>query len=164
MLPRICLGLRLLLESMLKPYVYVACEKVIIAKDDVASLIGLFSKIILTVPPGVEIPLNAVTPKEWVVFSIWDTGPGDERRKYILCTQFLYPDKSQFGETAKAAINVEPNKRAQMLVQIPGFPIGQVGEYIVRSWIEENEQRVFGPIEFGIGLEIVRQEASQAPV
>jgi hypothetical protein len=28
---------------MLKPYVVVVCEKVIIAKDEVASLIGLFN-------------------------------------------------------------------------------------------------------------------------
>jgi len=149
---------------MLRPYAYVACEKVIIAKDDVASLIGLFSKIVVTVPAELEIPRNAVTPKEWAVFSIWDTEPEDERRKYVLCTQLLYPDKSHFGETAKSPIKVEPNKRVQLLAQINGFPIGQVGEYTVRTWIEENEQRVFGPIEFGLGLEIVRQQAAQAPI
>ena len=34
---------------MLTPYVCVCCEKVIIAQDGVASLIGLFNKITVTV-------------------------------------------------------------------------------------------------------------------
>jgi hypothetical protein len=136
---------------MLKPYVCVACEKVIIAKqDEVASLISLFSKIILTVPVGTEIPRNAVAPKEWAVFSIWDPEPGDERRNYFLCTQILYPDESQFGEMSRSRFNVEVNKRAQMNIQVQGFPIGQAGEYKIRTWIEENEKRVSEPIQFGI--------------
>lgn len=135
---------------MLKPYVYVACEKVIIAQDSVASLIALFSKIILTIPAGTEVPRNAVAPKEWAVFSIWDPEPGDERRNYFLCTQVLYPDKTQFGEIAKSKFNIEPSKRAQMSMQIQGFPIGQTGEYKIRTWIEENDKRVSDPIQFGI--------------
>jgi hypothetical protein len=148
---------------MLKPYVCVACEKVIVAKDDVASLIGLFSKLIVTAPAGIEIPPNAATPKEWAVFSIWDPEPGDEHREYMLCTQILYPDKSQFGQITKARIKIEPNKRFQMTIQINGFPIGQIGKYTVRIWVEENQRTVFDPIEFGLELEIVRQETAQNP-
>lgn len=138
---------------MLKPYVCVACEKVILSKDNVASLIGLFSKIVFTVPGGIEIPKNAVSPKEWAVFSIWDPDPGDENRHYVLCTQVLYPDKSQFGEVIKSKINIEPNARAQMIMQFPGFPVGQLGDYTVTTWVEENETRVVGPIEFKVGVE-----------
>jgi len=148
---------------MLRPYACVVCEKVILAKDDVASLINLFSKIILTVPTGAEIPGNAVIPRDWAVFSIWLTEPGDERREYTLCTQILYPDKSQFGQTVKGRIPIEPAKRAQMNMQFQGFPIGQIGEYKIRTWIEENQKEVFGPIEFGIELEIRRQDLAQAP-
>ena len=145
---------------MLKPYVCVACEKVIIAKDDIASLIGLFSKIKIVVPPGTEISPNAVAPKEWCVFSIWDIEPGDELRDLILNTKFIYPDGSQFAEVAKAKIKMEPGKRAQMLANLPGFPIGQTGDYTVATWVEENERIVAGPIEFKLGLEIANaQEA-----
>ncbi len=150
---------------MLRPYVYVACEKVIIGKDEVASLIGLFSKIVVKVAPGTEIPPNAVGPKEWWVYSIWETEPGDERREYMLCTEILYPDGSRFGEISRLRINVELNKRAQMMVQILGFPIGQPGEHTVRTWIEENQERVFGPIQFGIGLIVEEaQNTLGAPV
>lgn len=149
---------------MLRPYVCVACEKVIITKDDVPSLIGLFSKVILTVPAETDFPRNAVHPKEWAVFSIWDPGPGDEHRQYTLCMQFLYPDRSQFGEINKSPIKVVPNKRSQVVFQFNGFPIGQAGEYTVRTWIEQNQLRILDPIEFGLGLEIVRQNAAQTPV
>lgn len=148
---------------MLKPYVFVACEKVIIAKDDVASVIGLFSKIILTVPSGTDIPANAITPKEWAVFSIWDTEPGDEQRKYILCTQFLYPDQSQVGDLNRYEVKTELDKRTQIIVQFNGMPIGQLGQYTVRSWIEEKGERVFGPIEFKIWVEVNWQQAAQRP-
>jgi hypothetical protein len=148
---------------MIKPYVCVACEKVILAKDDVASLINLFSRLILTVPTAAEIPPEAVIPRDWAVFSIWETEPGDELKDYMLCTQLLYPDKTQFADTAKAKFKIEPQKRAQMNLQYQAFPIGQVGEYIVRTWVEENQRQVYGPIEFGIGLEIHRQDPPQTP-
>ncbi|MGB2671483.1 MAG: hypothetical protein WA621_16500 [Candidatus Acidiferrum sp.] len=151
-------------RAMLKPYVCVACEKVIIAKEgDVPSLIGLMSKIVLTVPAELEIPRDAVAPKEWFVFSIWDGEPGDEQREYMLCTQVVYPDQTQFARILKLRIPVETRKRSQMLVQLQGFPIGQVGLLTVRTWVEEKEQQVIGPIEFKIELEINR-DVDQKPV
>ena len=142
---------------MLRPYVCVACEKVILSETGVASLISLFTKIIVMVAGDTEIPKNAVAPKEWAVFSAWDTDPGDELKEYTFCTQIIYPDQSQFGEVSKIGVKIELNKRSQVYVQAPGFPIGQVGQYTVRSWIEENQQRAFGPIEFKIELEVTRQ-------
>jgi|SRR5712692_3373406 len=142
---------------MLKPYACVACEKVIIAADSVPSLIGLFSKIISSVPAETEIPKNAVVPKEWAVFSIFDADPGDELKEYTHFVQILYPDGSQFAEISKHKMNIELNKRAQVVVQVLGFPIGQIGKYTVRVWVEENQQKVVGPIEFKIELEITRQ-------
>ena len=150
---------------MLRPYVCVACEKVITdqQQDGVASLIALFNKIVVTVPAGSppEIPRNAVAPKEWAVFSAWDTDPGDEQKEHILCTQLLYPDESPFADVNKTVMKVELKKRSQMIVRILGFPIGQPGFHTVRTWIEENRQMVFGPIEFKIELEIIKQEQAE---
>jgi len=150
---------------MLKPYVCVACEKVIIAKDSgTPSLIGLFGKMTITAPEETEIPKAAVAPKEWYVFSIWETEPGDEHREYVLCTRFLYPAKTQFGQVGNQRIPVDPGKRSQMVLQIQGFPIGQIGQYTVVTWVEEKEQLVVGPIEFKVEFELVREPAkSSAP-
>ncbi|HUY13265.1 MAG TPA: hypothetical protein VMX16_06505 [Terriglobia bacterium] len=149
---------------MLRPYICAACEKVIIDKDDVASLISVFSKITVTVPSEADIPKNAVAPKEWAVFSLWDTDLGDELKEYALCMQVLYPDQTQFSEVTKIKMKIEPNKRSQVVVRMLGFPIGQVGRYTINTWIEENQQRVFGPIEFKIGFEIVKQEQTHKTI
>jgi hypothetical protein len=147
---------------MLKTYVCAVCEKVILAADNVASLISLFSKIIVTVPAEAEIPKNAVAPREWTVFCIFNTEPGDELKEYTHFVQIFYPDQSQFAETSKNKLKVELNKQAQAVVQIQGFPLGQVGKYTVRTWVEENQQQVVGPIDIQIELEIIRQ-AQKAP-
>lgn len=147
---------------MLKPYVCVACERVILAQPDaVPSLISLFSKMLVTVPEEApEIPKNAVAPREWAVYAAWDPEPGDEDKRYTFCSQLLYPDQSQFGDIGKIKLKVERDKRCQVNLQIPAFPIGQTGFYTVRTWIEENDKRVLGPNEFNIELQIIRQKQS----
>lgn len=151
---------------MLKPYVVVACEKVIIDQQNagVASLIGLFNKLSGAIPANTPIPPNSVIPKEWSVFSIWDTEPGDERKNYILCTQVLYPDKTQFGELFKVRLNIEPNKRTQAIVRFLGFPVGQLGFYTVRTWIEEENKIVYDPIEFKLEVELTTAPAPPAVI
>lgn len=139
---------------MLKLYVCVACEKVIIDQDGVASLIGLFNKLIIAPPKDQEIPKNAVAPKQWEVFAVWDTDPGDELRGYVFCMQVLYPDKSQFAEIIRTKMNIERNKRSQVRNVVPGFPVGQPGFYTVRTWIEEGNKMVGEPIEFRMEVEI----------
>jgi|ERR1700722_13411583 hypothetical protein len=144
---------------MLKPYVCVACEKIILTKENVASLINLFSKIIVAVPANSpDIPRNAVAPKEWAIFSSWDTELGDELKDYEFCTQIFYPDGTPFGEPGKVRIPIDPGKRAQVTVQIPAFPIGQTGLYTVKTWIEEGQTKVFGPLGFGIELAVIQQD------
>lgn len=147
---------------MLKPYLCVACEKVIIANDTVPSLIAIFSKVIVVVPAGAEIPKNAVSPYRWVVFSIWDAEAGDEQKQYVLCTQIRYPDGTQFADVVRNNMPVERDKRCQMLVQFVGFPVGQVGQYTVLTWIEESERKVFDPIDLKLSVELVPQEPSPA--
>jgi hypothetical protein len=160
---------------MLKPYICVACERVIIEQpvegspsgtSGVPSLIGLFNKMIAVASftsgsEIQEIPSNAVVPKEWAIFSAWDIESGDENRKFVVCTQIFFPDESPYGPTSRIPLKVVKGMRSQNVLRINGFPIGQAGFYIVRTWIEENDQQVFGPIEFKIELEIQKQEQMQ---
>lgn len=140
---------------MLKPYVCVACEKVIINQDGVPSLIGLFNKIIIAVPNVEELPKNAVAPYPWAVFPAWDVEPGDELKEYDFCVLILYPDKSQFGEVMKSKLKIETNKRSQIKVEVLGFPVGQQGPYTIRAWLEEGNEAVFGPVEFNLAVEVL---------
>jgi hypothetical protein len=150
---------------MLKPYIFVACEKVIIDQPIPAqpplttgspSLINLFSKIL--VDGNVDIPANAVAPYSWAIFSLWDSEPGDEAKSYFLCTALSYPDGSAFGEVVRLHIPVTIGQRSQMIFRVNGFPIGQIGFYTVRAWIEEDQKTVYGPIEFKIELQVNRTQ------
>jgi hypothetical protein len=152
---------------MLKPYVCVACEKVIIDQPmgpqplpatGPPSLINLFSKMLVETPPNIDIPANSVSPYSWAIFSAWDTEPGDETKRYFLCTAVLYPDGSYFGEVHRIPIPVVLGQRSQMVVRIYGFPIGQSGFYTVRTWIEEGGKSAYGPIEFKIELQFIVKE------
>jgi len=160
---------------MLKPYICVACEKVIIDQPTEPhppgttgppSLINLFSKMIVEIMPQTDVPANAVGPKEWVIFSMWDVEAGDENKHLFLGTSILYPDGTQFGEARKVPIPIHLGQRSQMAIRINGFPLGQAGFYTVRTWIEEKEVIVTGPIEFKIELQIIMKdnETSQAQI
>jgi hypothetical protein len=53
-------------------------------------------------------------------------------------------------------IPIERRKRSQMHVRFNAFPLGQVGNYTVRTWVETNRQRVVDPIEITLELELIR--------
>lgn len=127
------------------------------SKEAVPTLVSLFSKITIQPIQDVsEVPPNAVIPSQWAVFSMWDIEPGDELKDYVICTQLFYPDKSPYGNTARIKLVMEPKKRSQSIMAFNGFPVGQIGSYTIHTWIEENQQKVFGPIEFQIELEMVQ--------
>src|SRR5207247_9145867 len=96
---------------------------------------------------------DAVATKEGLVDSAWDAERGDELKEYFFCIQMFYPDKTQFEETFKNKMIMQLNKRSQVKTNIPGFPVGQPGFYTVRTWIEESNKMVAGPIEFKMEVE-----------
>jgi len=147
---------------MLTNKLMVVCEKVIFAQQSLMpSLINLFTKLTVAVPIAAEIPRNAVAPKEWVVFSQWDTERGDETREYIVCTHVLYPDQSSWGEVNRTKIDIVEGRPTSVYTQMVGFPIGQAGMYTVRVWIEENQRLVVNPLELRIELELAREQPPQ---
>lgn len=153
---------------MLKPYICATCERVIIEQivplpgsspipdpTGPTSLISLFSKLYVqanATGSGETIPPNAVIPREWAIYTEWDTEPGDETKHYELCAQLLYPDGTFFGEQVKYPVNVSLHRRSQVIVKVGAFPIGQAGIYTARVWIEENRQRVSESIDLRIEL------------
>ena len=143
---------------MFRSYACVACEKVLLEKDDIASIIRLFNKVVLAVPADTEIPLNGVAPNEWSIYSAWDAEPGDEVKSNFVCIQILYPDGSVFGESRKVEMNVESKKRSQVAVKIIGFPVGQPGAHTVRCWVDQGGKVASNVVEFEIDLEVTHLE------
>jgi hypothetical protein len=144
---------------MLKPRVNVVCEKVILDQQQggMASLIGLFTKFTVNVPADAPpIPENAAAPKEWTVYSSWEPDEIDVGKPIVQCTQVLYPNGAQYGETLKTPLQIELNKTAQAIVRINGFPVGQSGFYTVRTWIEEAGKTVAAPLDLKVEIEIIK--------
>jgi hypothetical protein len=144
---------------MPKLYVNVACEKVILDQQQagVASLISLFSKINVNVPfDAPAVPPNAVAPKEWSIFSSWDAEEDDHGKEYFICVQLYYPDATPFGEAARNSVKFELKNKAQGIVRIAGFPIGQIGSYTVKTWLEYEGKAIGESNEFKIELEMIK--------
>jgi len=93
---------------------------------------------------------------QWAIFSSWDAESGDELNEYMICMQVLYPDGDQFGEITKAKLNIQANRRSQFNSQVIGFPVGQLGKYTVRVWIESDNKAAVQPVE--IKIEVAKQE------
>jgi hypothetical protein len=119
-------------------YIFVVCEKVIVDKSEVASLISLFTTMSVAKPlgsPPREIPTNAVVPKEWAVFSSWDWDDADDGREYTQRIEVLFPDHTLFVKLEQKLLMIS-RRRIQTIAPISGFPIGQQGFYTVRLWLE----------------------------
>lgn len=152
---------------MLRPYICATCEKVIIEQvahglpdaAGPATLISLFSKLYVRAQSAAlgepaSIPSDAVLPRPWAIYTEWETEPGDENKRYQLLAQVLYPDGKPFGEPARVPVNVKPNRRSQVVVNVPVFPIGQQGTYTAHLQVEVDEQPVGPPVD--LKIEVVR--------
>jgi len=145
---------------MLRPYIFIVCEKVLVDKNDVASLIGLFNKFTITVSG--EVPSNAVAPKEWSIFTSWHVEPSDLEKNYVQVFRISYPNGEQFGELGRIVLQVSPGKsHAQTVANSQGLPIGQNGPYTVESWLQENDKKIGESISMEFEVEVQKVEAGK---
>ena len=144
---------------MPKLYIFVVCEKVIIDQAGVASLIGLFNKMVVSIPEETsEIPANAVAPKEWVVFAGWLYQEEDEGKEYTQNVEIFYPDGSVFIPKQSTKFIMNKSRKIQNVgTQIVGFPLGQQGQYPIRMWLEAGEVSVMEPVSIYTETEIIRK-------
>lgn len=126
----------------MKLLIFAPCEKVILDKAGNPSLISIMQNVHITVPDGETVPDNAVSPKEWFVFTHWLASDEDMGVTLSQKTQVILPDGKVFGDppvTSSASFKVDdPEKRIiQNLVTLLGFPVGREGPISVRAWIED---------------------------
>jgi hypothetical protein len=148
---------------MLKPHLFLVCEKVIVDKNEMPSLIGVFNK--MTTAVSGDVPSNAVAPKEWCIFTSWVSEPSDAGRHYTQIYRILYPNGEQFGDDARIELQVVPGKRhSQTIASSQGLPIGQSGLYTVESWVEENGKKIGSNISLQFEVETQKIEMTQKEV
>lgn len=132
---------------MPKLHIFTLCEKVLIEANGVASLIGLFTIMEAHVPHEAgEIAKNAVIPKDWAVFSIWEWEDDDEGREYTQFFEVLFPDGEVFFRPPETKFKMERGKRHQITGNVQGVPVGQQGKYIIQTHLEHEGRIVVGPV------------------
>jgi hypothetical protein len=143
---------------MPKLYLFAICEKVITDTNGVVSLIGLFNKVTVTrSPDSPEVPANAVAPKEYSIFTSWDLEAADRGKDYNQFYEFFYPDGAQFGGRAISVIKMGDGKRANSTANSIALPIGQVGVYTARTWLEDDAKKtIFEPISLQFEVEVIK--------
>lgn len=118
------------------------CEKVIVDRDGIPSLIALFENLNIAPTQGqdiAEVPKETITFQHWAVFSEWEISESEldlKQADQILEIQF--PDGTTAPMRGKIpfVFNVAGTQRNHQ--DILGFPVGQEGTYHVRVWLEKD--------------------------
>jgi hypothetical protein len=138
----------------MKPLITVPCQ--IALNDPVSghSLIGVFHEIKVQISGDLpELPLNAMLPKEWAVFSKFGLTPEEEGREYSLKTDIYWPDGSLLLRNLLPAEKPTRNGMA-FIVRLQAFPFGQPGMIRVVETLLSGDENVYGPIELEINVSV----------
>ena len=122
------------------------CEKIIRDAVGGPSLVATFQEINLQFPSEVKLPTNAVIPKEWAVFGLWQISDAEIQHVYSQHLEIIWPDGSPFFKQAQPVPTDKPDWITSIM-NIVGFPVGQPGKLVIRLWMESEGEKVGDAIE-----------------
>ena len=139
----------------------IACEKVIIDKAGAHTLIEVLSgaDIAITPPEGTsqQLPENALSPKPWWIFSMWEPGKDDEGQEVEQVYAVYWPNGEKLMEGKSVPFRM--TDRVQYTsYQILGFPVGQQGKVKVSTWITRSGNKITAPFDYFITIRHVSQD------
>jgi len=121
------------------------CEKVIVDRAGMPSLIALFQNINVALSEGqdiTEVPRSTITYKEWAVFSEWRPDPEDVGTTAHQILEVEYPDGTMAPIRGKLPFSFENTGSHRSHQNILGFPVGHEGRYVIRVWLERDERAI----------------------
>lgn len=133
-------------KTMAKILTILPCEKVIVGRDNLPSLISLFEHINIALSEGQnvgEVPKETITYQRWAVFSEWEIEAKEVKLKNAeQVLELEYPDGSAAPLQGRIPFEWQVAGVVRNHQEIYGFPIGQEGWYIIRIWLEKNGKRI----------------------
>jgi hypothetical protein len=133
------------------------CEKVIVDANGVPTLIGIFNHLNIAIQSGTAFPENAVAPKEWVMFCLWECSPDEVEREFSQVFEVTTPDGKQFGSPTTIRFVAQPGKlRQNVIANSQGVPIGRQGRITVTTHLDLDGRVVLGPMEYGFDVVYVQ--------
>jgi|SRR6185369_9944508 len=126
--------------------VFVACEKIVIAKDDNnPTLIALLSQF------GGEVQLEQAptaspfpVPMRWQIFTMWEKEPADEGKEFEQTVRFLSPSGRNYfvkqGEADTPLAFTLKGQTHRVNATISVLPIGENGKWRLDLFLREKGQ------------------------
>jgi hypothetical protein len=113
-----------------------ACERVIIDRVGLPSLINIFQR--MNVHPVPErIPENAVSPISWAIFVLWQHTEDELNKEFIQNVQVVTPDGRIFTSTQTSfKITEADDLQSKNHIVVLGLPVWSEGFMSVNVWLE----------------------------
>lgn len=97
-------------------------------------------------PEQATIPPNAVMPLQWWIYTVWRPSPSDVDKPFEQFYELFWPNGEKFAESKLSFIQKE-NRLQQTSFFFSGFPVGQIGDIKVVSWLESGGKHVSETLE-----------------
>lgn len=131
-----CLHKHLWYLLMLKPLLFVPCDRVIIGQDNVSSLISIMEAFNVNV--RAELPPDATTPTLWHVVTYWNrTEEVQGVKAFEQRVDLIRPDGENIGSIPQDFEVSNEFMNFRNITQIHGFPIGLAGIIRVKLSLRE---------------------------
>jgi hypothetical protein len=112
-----------------------ACERVLIDRGGLPSLINIFQRMNLTVVNPIQ--ADAVVPNQWAVFALWQHSDDELNLEFTQHLEVLAPDGETFltGITKFKTTEID-DRQSKNSINILGLPIWAEGMVTVNIWLE----------------------------
>jgi len=133
---------------------FLACEKVIIADDNQASIMGLLQGFELSAAP----PANqtVVLPMQWTVFTLWEKEPDDKASQLTQRFELLAPDGTSLlqAKTETAVISEADEGKVfhRVVARLKGFPVRGATTHTLRLLLKTGDGEYAEKSKFSIPL------------
>lgn len=131
---------------MAKHLIFAPFEKAILDAQNIPSLISLIQNVNVAAPPGELVPRNAMAPKEWVVATVWELTVLERNTDLNQILEIIDPTGSVIIQKDLKFKTDSP--RHQNFVNMLGFPVGQRGVYIIKTWLEQGGKKTSEVLQY----------------
>jgi hypothetical protein len=126
--------------SVPKLLILAACEKVIIDRAQVPSLIGIFQGINIQLT-GEPMPAKALSQMRWAVFTDWETGPEEIGTEFTQHLEIITPSGEIFVTgMAKFTVTDPSDFHSKVGFDLVSIPVHEEGFFKVRVWLDSDSE------------------------
>src|ERR1039457_2108097 len=114
------------------------CEMIITDAKGTPSLITIITAVEVGPIPAEGLPVNAVGPTPWWVYTLWEGDESDKGIENVQKIVIYWPDGKELTNNAttfKIGAPEKPLLKHSITSQFLGFPLGQQGDVKIRIWI-----------------------------